>query len=138
MLISANFWLFLLKLLNNKFFITFCIWLKLMWMYVMYDSIILGIKLIKSELRLNGIVKDHTWWWIDFVVWLTDKRSLALFQPGPLSEIFTIANLSHVASKQDSNLRKTWVCWVKWAVVIITTPRNHLYWELIPARKKKV
>ena len=26
-------------------------------MYVMYDSIILGIKLIKSELRLNGIVR---------------------------------------------------------------------------------
>ena len=118
-----------------------------MWMYVMYDSLILGIKLIKSELRLNGIVKDHTWWWwwwwrwMVFVVWLTDKRSLASFQPGPLSEILIIAswssNLRHVASKQDSNLRKTWACWVKWAAVIITTPRSHLYWELIPARRKK-
>ena len=28
-----------------------------------------------------------------FVVWLTDERRLALFQPGPLSEILTIANL---------------------------------------------
>ena len=31
------------------------------------------------------------WWWIVFVIWL--------FQPGPLSELFTIANLQHTASR---------------------------------------
>ena len=34
-------------------------------------------------------------WWIVFVVWLTDGRRLALFPAGILSEILTTANLRH-------------------------------------------
>ena len=34
-------------------------------------------------------------WWIVFVVWLTDERRLALFPAGKLSEILTTANLRH-------------------------------------------
>ena len=63
------------------------------------------------------------WWWIVFVAWLTDERRLALFQPEPLSEILTIANLRHAANK-------TWTCAepefrLCRAVVITTTPRRH-------------
>ena len=42
------------------------------------------------------------WWWIVFVVWLTDERRLALFSAGPLSEILTIANLRHAS--------RVWTC----------------------------
>ena len=60
----------------------------------------------------------RTWWWwrwwIIFVIWLTDKRRLPYFQPGPLSEILTISNLRHTASRiwtcAESEFR---LCWVK-------------------------
>ena len=47
-------------------------------------------------------------WWIDFVVWLTDERRLALFPAG------TIARDPHncespTRREQSLNLRKTWV-----------------------------
>ena len=48
------------------------------------------------------------WWWIVFVVWLTDKRHLALFPAG------TIARDRHhrkslTCRKQDLNLHRTWL-----------------------------
>ena len=58
------------------------------------------------------------WWWlIIFSEWLTDERRLHLyciFQPGPLSEILTITNLRHAASRiwtcTESEFR---LCWMK-------------------------
>ena len=49
--------------------------------------------------------------------WLV-KGFKPYFQPGPLSEIFTIANLRHAASSSDL---VEWSC----AVVITNTPRRH-------------
>ena len=45
--------------------------------------------------RING----GWWWWIVFMVWLTDESVWPYFHPGPLSEILTITNLRHAASK---------------------------------------
>ena len=36
-------------------------------------------------------------WWIFFVVWLTDKKRLALFPAGTI--VFTIVNLQHAANR---------------------------------------
>ena len=64
--------------------------------------------------EMADAVVRRWWWWIVFGVWLTDERRLAYFQPGPLSEILTIANLRHAASRiwicADPEFR---VCWMK-------------------------
>ena len=55
------------------------------------------------------------WWWrIVFVVWLTDERRfLPYFQPGPLPEILTIANLRQTATRvwtcAEPELRLGWM-----------------------------
>ena len=54
------------------------------------------------------------WWWIVFAEWLTDEsRFTPYFQPGPLSEILTIANLRHAASRvwtcAESEFRLYWM-----------------------------
>ena len=68
------------------------------------------------------------WWWrIFFVVWLTDERRLALFQLGSLSEILTISNLRHAASR-------VWRCaepefrfsWMK-----LCSSDNHYTWSKV-------
>ena len=66
------------------------------------------------------------WWWIIFVVWLTNKRRLALFPVGTI-----VRDPHHCESptrcKQGLNLRRTDSGLVEWscAVVITTTPRRH-------------
>ena len=56
--------------------------------------------------------------------WLT-KGFYPYFQPGPLSEILTIANIRHVASRIEpvQNLGSDFVVW-SCAVVITTTPQR--------------
>ena len=54
------------------------------------------------------------WWWIVFVVWLTDERPLVLFPAGSLSEILTIVNLRHAASKVWTSAEpEFWLSWMK-------------------------
>ena len=54
---------------------------------------------------------SYNHWWIDDELFLwygwPTKGVWPYFQPGPLSEIFTIANLRH--AEQALNLRRTWV-----------------------------
>ena len=47
----------------------------------------------------KSYIDDDEWWWVVFVVWLTNERHLALFPPGRLSEILTIANVRHPATR---------------------------------------
>ena len=53
------------------------------------------------------------WWWIAFAVWLTGEMRLAYFQPGPLLEILTIANLQYAASRvwtcAERDFRLSWM-----------------------------
>ena len=58
------------------------------------------------------------------MVWLTDERRVAFFQPGPLSEIVTIANLQHAVSRIWTYLSSGFVEW-SCVVVLITTLRHH-------------
>ena len=48
-----------------------------------------------------------------FVIWLADERPLASSLPGPLSEILTIANLQHAASRiwtfSEPEFRRSWM-----------------------------
>ena len=52
--------------------------------------------------------KRRWWWWIVFVVWLTDKRRLALFPAGTI--VRDPQNCESLTRrKQGLNLRRTWV-----------------------------
>ena len=58
-------------------------------------------------------------------VWLTDERRLAL-QPGPLSEILTIANL--YTQRAGFEFRPEFrLCWMKLCSSDNTTQRRHEY-----------
>ena len=57
--------------------------------------------------------KTYWWWWrlIVFVVWLTGKT---YFQSGPLSEILTISNPRHAASRIWTCAEREFrLCWMK-------------------------
>ena len=76
---------------------------------------------------------SHLWWWIVFVVWLTDERCLASFQLGPLPKILTIANLWHTESRvwscAEPEFRLSWIKLCSNDSHHTTAPFHYPYWK---------
>ena len=67
------------------------------------------------------------WWWIVFLVWLTNKRCIALFPAGT-----TVRDPQHHESptchEQDLNMRKTWIqTLVEWSCTVVICVSSHIY-----------
>ena len=91
--------LLLQKLGENFQSFHFCSWCKQHSLRTPIFLLCMGQKIIKSTHLL--------WWWIVFVVWLTDVRRLTLFPAGNI-----VRNSHHPESlschEQDLNLPRTW------------------------------
>ena len=89
------------------------IYLSKMLLFMPMAGLLLSFVLIGLIHRLRDVW--WRWWWIVFVVWLTDERRLVLFPAGTIvivGTIFTIANLRHAVSR-------VWTC---------TEPEFRLSW----------
>ena len=71
------------------------------------------------------------WWWIVFVVWLTHERRLVLFPAGTISEILTIVNLRHAASRiwscAEHQFRFSWMKLCSSDNYYSTVPRDEAF-----------